>query len=222
MVIGAWRHIAWLAGGIAVAFLVPFVFADQLGVQKDVFYGVYALAVAALCAGWMKDTDQSGRDLVARHWRLALVLGLVAAAASVLVALTAEDATSGPGGMELAGALIWRGLVYGATDGVMLTAFPILVVFAAFASSRLRRSRGGTMVVGAIALVVSVIFTATYHLGYSDFRSEKLRKPVTGDLIWSAPVLATMNPIGGPLSHAALHVTAVANSYETDLFLPPH
>ena len=103
-----------------------------------------------------------------------------------------------------------------------LSAFPILVVFAAFAGSRLRQARGGLVAVGAIAMLASVLITATYHLGYEDFRSEKLRKPITGDLVWSVPTLATLNPVGAPIAHVGLHVAAVAHSYETDLFLPPH
>jgi hypothetical protein len=51
---------------------------------------------------------------------------------------------------------------------------------------------------------------AVYHLGYSDFRSEKVRK--AGELVWSAPALLTLNPIGVPIAHAALHVTAVVHS----------
>ena len=36
------RHVAWLGGGIAVSFLVPFVLADQLGLQRDLYYGITA------------------------------------------------------------------------------------------------------------------------------------------------------------------------------------
>ena len=123
---------------------------------------------------------------------------------------------------ELAGAVVWRGLFYGAVDGLLLTAFPIIVVFAALSESRLRRRKRGFAAVAAIALAASLAFTATYHLGYSDFRSAKLRKPVAGDLIWAAPVIATANPIGAPIAHAGLHVAAVTHSYDTELFLPPH
>ena len=97
-----------------------------------------------------------------------------------------------------------------------------MVVFAACSGSPLRRHWSGIVAIGAMALAASVLITATYHLGYSDFRSEKLRKPMAGDLIWSAPVLATLNPIGAPIAHAGLHVAAVTHSYDTDLFLPPH
>ena len=64
--------------------------------------------------------------------------------------------------------------------------------------------------------------TAVYHAGYSEFRSEKVTKPLSGDLVWSVPTLVTLNPIGSPLAHATMHTTAVLHSYETDTFLPPH
>jgi hypothetical protein len=216
------RHLAWLAVGVAVSFALPYVLADRLGLPRDLYYGLYGAGVLALCAGWMLDTGQSLRELVSRRVVLAIGLGLLAAVASVAIVLATEDAGSRPGGCELAGAVVWRGLFYGAVDGLLLTAFPIIVVYAALSESRLRRRKGGFAVVAAVALAASLVFTATYHLGYSDFRSAKVRKPVAGDLIWAAPVIATANPIGAPIAHAGLHVAAVSHSYDTDLFLPPH
>lgn len=216
------RHVAWLAVGVTVSFALPYVLADRLGLPRDLYYGLYGAGVLALCAGWMLDTGQSLRELISRRVTLAIGLGLLAAAASVAIVLATEDASSGPGGLELAGAVVWRGLFYGAIDGLLLTAFPIIVVFAALSESRLRRRKRGFAAVAAIALATSLLFTATYHLGYNDFRSAKVRKPVAGDLIWAAPVIATANPIGAPIAHAALHVTAVTHSPDTDLFLPPH
>ena len=216
------RHATWLAGGALLSFVVPYVLADRLGLQRDAYYGIYVAAVVALFAGWMRDTRQSLRHVCARHWRWALGLGVAFAAISVVVVLRAEDATSHPGGIEFIGAIIWRGLIYGAADGLLLSAFPILVVFAAFADSRLRRLRGGLVAVAATAMVASLLMTAIYHAGYSDFRSSKLRKPVAGDLVWSVPTLATVNPIGAPIAHMGLHVAAVTHSYDTDLVLPPH
>ena len=216
------RHWTWLAGGTVLSFLVPFVIADQLELQRDLYYGIYGLAVVGLFTGWARDTGQSLRGMCARRWRLALALGLAFAGISVLIVLGSEDATSRPGGLEFIAAIVWRGLVYGGIDGLLLSAFPIMVVFAAFAGSRLRRHRAGVFAVGVIALAASMAVTATYHLGYADFRSEKVRKPVSGDLVWSVPTLATLNPVGPPIAHAGLHVAAVTHSYETDLFLPPH
>ena len=215
-------HWTWLAIGLVVAFAVPFVLADRLGINRDLFYGLYALAVAGLFALWSRST---GYDLVAaarRRWPVAVLLGLATAAVLTIMVLRTEDATARPGGVDLVAAVFWRGIVYGITDGLLLSAFPILLVFAAFAGSRLNRRFAGKLVIGMAALAASLAMTAVYHLGYSDFRSAKLRKPLAGDIVWSVPTLVTLNPIGSPIAHAGMHVSAVLHSYETDTFLPPH
>jgi hypothetical protein len=205
-----------------MSFLVPFVLADQLGLQRDLYYGIYIAAVAGLFVGWAHDTGQSLREMCARHWRWAAALGVAFAAVSAFIVVRSEDATSHPGGIEFIAAIGWRGIVYGAADGLLLSAFPILLIFAALRDSRMRRRAGGLFAVGAVAMVASLAMTAVYHAGYSDFRSDKLRKPVAGDLIWSVPTLATLNPVGAPIAHVGLHVGAVVHDYDTDLFLPPH
>jgi len=215
------RHWLWLLASLPFAFAVPFVFADTLQLNRDLFYGLYALAVAGFVAGWARDTRLTRQDLL-RNWRWGLALGALGAAATTFIVLRTEDATDGPGGLELAAAILWRGVLYGATDGVLLSVFPILAVFAAFAGTRLRQRVAGTIAIGTIAMVASIGITAVYHLGYSDFRSEKLRKPIVGDVIWSAPTLATLSPFGAPIAHMGLHVSAVVHSSETDTFLPPH
>jgi hypothetical protein len=220
--VSARRHLAWLVGGAAGSFLVPFIVADRLGLQRDVHYAVYVAAVVGLFVTWARDTRQPLREMLARRWRLAVGLGVVFAAISVFIATQAEGGTDHPGRIEFIAAFGWRGVVYGAADGLLLSAFPILLVFAALRDSRLRRRAGGLVAVGAVAMVASLAMTAVYHAGYSDFRSEKLRKPVTGDLVWSVPTLATLNPVGAPIAHVGLHVGAVVHDYDTDLFLPPH
>ena len=215
-------HWAWLAGGFVVAFAVPFLFADRLDVNRDAFYGLYALAVIGLFALWSRSTAYDLVGACRRRWVVALVLGLAAAGVLALVVLRSEDATGRPAGLDLAAAVAWRGVVYGVTDGLLLSVFPILVVFAALAGSRLDRRGAGKIAIGAIALVASLGMTAVYHAGYSDFRSGKVRKPLTGDVVWSIPTLVTLNPSGAPIAHVGLHTSAVLHSYETDTFLPPH
>ena len=204
------------------AFLIPYLVADQLGLQRDLYLAVYVTFAVGLFAAWARDTGQSLRAMVARRWKLAAALGFAFALIGVLLATSAEDGGGHPGGIEFIGALIWRGLVYGMADGLLLSAFPILLVFAALEHSDLRRRAGGLVAVGAVAMVASLAMTAVYHVGYSDFRSDKLRRPLTGDLVWSVPTLATLNPIGAPMAHVGLHVGAVVHNYDTDLFLPPH
>jgi hypothetical protein len=214
-------HLAWLGAGVFLGSLVPYVLADRLELPKDVYYGLYSTFAIGLFLAWAVGTGQPLAGMIGRRWRLAVALGVVFAGVTALVVL-AEDGGPSPDGLELVGAIVWRGLVYGFADGVLLSAFPILVVFAAFASTRLRERLLGKVAIGFAALAASVAMTAAYHLGYSDFRSEKVQKPMTGDLVWSVPTLITLNPLGAPIAHAGMHVTAVLHEYETDLFLPPH
>jgi hypothetical protein len=216
------RQVRWLAGGACLAFAVPFVFADRIGVERDAYYAIYIGAVVALFNSWA-DADGGGFPAVLRrNWRWGVALGLAFAGVTSILVLRSEDGTPHPGGLRFVGAILWRGVAYGLADGLLLSAFPILVVFAAFAGHKLMRSRRGKVVVGALAMAASLAFTAIYHAGYPDFRGEKLRKPLAGDLIWSVPTLVTLSPLGAPIAHAGMHVTAVVHSYETDTFLPPH
>jgi hypothetical protein len=216
------KHLAWLAGGLVVGFVVPFIFADVLRLPRDVYYGIYAAAGLGFFVLWARATGQRFEVMLCRRWRLAVVLGVIFGLVLGFVVVRTEPATGGPEGLALAWAVLWRGVVYGAVDGLLLSVFPILAVFAAAEGSTLRRRKSGTVAVGAAALFASLVMTFVYHLGYSDFRSPKLLRPVAADIVWSVPTLVTLNPIGTPITHAAMHVSAVLHSYDTDVFLPPH
>jgi len=215
------RQLAWLVAGLALGFVVPFVLADTLELPRDLYYGLYAAAVLSFFALWARSTGQALGEMLRRRWLLTTALALVAGGVLVFIVL-GKDATSRPDGIALVAAVLWRGIVYGAVDGLLLSAFPILAVFAMFAGTKTRRRLTGKIAIGFAALVASVALTAVYHVGYSDFRSDKVRQPIAGDVVWSVPTLVTLNPIGAPIAHAAMHTAAVLHSYETDVFLPPH
>ena len=212
----------WLLGGLLLAFGAPFVLADLAGVQRDLYYVLYVASVFTFVGVWAHKTQQPIRAFLTHRWRCAVPLGVVAGALLTFTVLR-EPSTPHPHGLTFVGAIVWRGIVYGAADGVLLSVFPILAVFALFGSKPLReRSKRAVAGIGALALVVSLLFTAVYHAGYPDFRGSKVKRPLTGDVIWSAPTLVTLSPLGTPIAHIATHVTAVVHSYHTDLFLPPH
>jgi hypothetical protein len=215
-------QLGWLAGGLVLGFTVPFLVADVLAVPRDGFYAVYAVVVVAFVALWARSTGQSPVAMARRRLPLALALGAVFAGIVALIVLRTEDATARPDGLELVGAVVWRGLVYGFADGLLLSVFPILAVFAMFAGTRMRQRVAGTIAVGLVALLASLAMTAVYHAGYSQFRSEEMRKPLSGAAVWGAPTLLTLNPLGAPVVHMTMHTTAVLHSYETDTYLPPH
>lgn len=219
---GARHQWEWLAAGLALAFALPYLLTDLTTIDRDVYYGIYAFSVFGFFTLWLRGAVETPRALLTRNWRWGTLLGLLFACVTAAVAFT-EKATVHPHGWRFAGAIVWRGVVYGAADGVLLSVFPILAVFTAFSARPLRdRSKPVLVGIGALALTVSLLFTAVYHLGYPDFQGEKVRKPLIGDVIWSAPTLATLSPVGAPIAHIGLHVGAVVHAYNTDTFLPPH
>ena len=216
------RHWEWLACGLLLAFALPYLLTDLVTTNRDVYYGIYSFAVFGFFALWLRYAVDQPRALLTRNWRWGVLLGVAFAGMTAAIPFT-ENATPHPHGLPFVAAIIWRGVVYGAADGILLSVFPILAVVAAFSSRPLReRSKRALVGIGAAALAASLLFTAVYHLGYPDFRGEKVRKPLIGDVVWSVPTLATLSPIGSPLAHIGLHVSAVVHAYDTDTFLPPH
>lgn len=216
------RQVRWLAAGFAVGFLVPFVFAEVINLPRDLYYAVYITAVLVFFVLWARASDEVIGDMVRRRWKLTTLLTVLTVILMSAIVLRTQDTTPHPDGLTLAGAIAWRGISYGLADGLLLSAFPILAVFAAFKGTRLRGRPFGKVLIGVAAIVASLAMTAVYHVGYSDFRSDKVQEPLKGDVFWSAPTLFTLNPLGAPVAHAGMHVTAVLHSYDTDVMLPPH
>jgi hypothetical protein len=75
---------------------------------------------------------------------------------------------------------------------------------------------------GGLTLVLVLLITAVYHLGYEDLRSaEGLRGPEIGNTVISLPVILSANPIGSVVAHASMHLAAVTHAYESKDRLPP-
>ena len=113
------------------------------------YYGVHAAMAAGLFLGWARAGGYSLRNGVARRAGAAVALGLACAVVLALLAVRAEPATPRPGGLALTAAVIWRGVVYGAADGLLLSTFPILVVSAALGGRARRGGRVLTALVGS-------------------------------------------------------------------------
>jgi hypothetical protein len=78
-------HCYWLAAGLALAFAIPFVFADVLTVPRDSYYAIYVVSVAVFLALWGRQTGQDVHAALRRNWRWAITLGVVFAALMAFV-----------------------------------------------------------------------------------------------------------------------------------------
>ncbi len=211
-------QLRWFAGACLVGFAVPFLGSSILGLQHDVYLAVYFVVVLAGLAAYVLTTGLDVRATLRRQWRLGTALGVVFAIVLVRNVLSAE-ATPRPHGAYYVFELVWRGGIYGAVDALLLTVLPCLVVYRALGGSLPTWRRRAAYFAASLGLVVTI--TAVYHLGFSQYRHDGVAAPETGNTIISLPMLLSTNPIGSVADHMAMHIAAVAHTYETDVRLPP-
>jgi hypothetical protein len=211
-------QLRWFATAVVVGFAVPFIGSSMLELQHDLYLGIYFAAVLGLCAAYAVATRLDLREVFTRHWRLGLALGVIFGVVLVRNVLS-EDATARPHGAYYVFELVWRGGIYGVMDALLLTVLPCLVVYRGLGGHLLGWRRRLAYFAAALALVMTI--TAVYHLGYARYRDDGVGAPETGNTIISMPMLLSANPIGSIADHAAMHISAVAHSYETEVRLPP-
>jgi hypothetical protein len=211
-------QLRWFAAALVVGFAIPFVGSSALGLQHDVYLGMYFVVVLALFSAYALTTRLDVAAAVHRNWKLGVALGLVFGVALVRNVFS-EAATPHPGGGYFIFELVWRGAIYGAVDALLLTVLPCLVVYRSL-GGRLASWRRRLAYFGASLALVGTI-TAVYHLGFAQYRSDGVGAPETGNTIISMPMLLSANPIGSIADHSAMHISAVAHSYETEVRLPP-
>jgi hypothetical protein len=215
----SWQtQLRWLGIAAVVAFAVPFLGSSLLGLQHDVYLGVYFVAVGAVLSAYANATRLDVRALVVRNWKLGVVLGVVFGVLLVRNVF-AGDSTPHPSGAYYWFELLWRGGLYGAVDALLLTVLPCVVVYRIL-GGRLASWRRRLEYFG-VSLVLVMSLTAVYHLGYAQYRHDGVRAPETGNVIISAPMLLSANPIGSIADHMAMHISAVQHEYNTEVRLPP-
>lgn len=212
-------QITWFMAGLVFTFLVPFLFSSVLNLQHDLYLLVYFVAIALFLTAYVVETHTDVVDMWKRGWKLSLIIGAFAGAFVVMSVINRETATAHPSGLYFGFEMVWRGLLYGMFDALILTIFPGMVAFALVHRERdgMRRRIG----FAALALVLVWTITATYHLGYAQYRTDGVSKPEVGNTVISVPMLVTVNPAGSVLAHASMHMAAVQHTYETTTLLPP-
>lgn len=216
---GAARDLGWFAFGSAYAFSIPYLGISVLDLQHDVYYLAYFAAVLLLIGAYVRTEQVDLRALMTRRWRWSLGIGVATAAFLVFNVFKTEDATAHPHGLYFVFELAWRGVGYGLIDVLLLTVFPLIVA--------LRLLHGhvdglkGKLRLTAVALPMVMIVTATYHLGYPQYRHDGIQRPETGNVLISIPAFATANPAGAIVAHVSQHIAAVTHAYESKIFNPP-
>ncbi len=201
----------WLGAGALLFFLVPWIGADRLGLQPDLYYLVYFTVAVLFFAAFVTRHAAELRPLWTEHLWQSLVIGAVVGVA-LAVGIFAQAATPHEGGWRYGFELAWRGLVYGSVDALTLFVFPAAVAYLVLRGNRQGLRRKAAF--AGLALALSLLVTTTYHLGYSEYRGELLRYPEIGALTANVPTVLTGNPLGAVVTHVTMHVSSVAHQNE--------
>jgi len=212
-------HLKWIVFGAIVGFGASFIFGDLMTLPLDLYYLIYFGIITVFFTIYIQKTQLNLKEWFSRRLVWGILLGLVFGALMVQNVLS-RPATEKFTGPYLVWLIFWRGLIYGAMDGLLLSVFPWMVTWRAFDVEK--KPLGRKIAFALLAWLFILVLTTAYHLGYSDFRSRKIIQPNIGNTIISVPTLVSANPIGSPVAHAMMHIAAIIHSPRTELFLPPH
>lgn len=212
--------LAWLGGGAVLFLVVPLVGTDWLELQPDLYYlGYFTVAVSFFVAFLARHASVLRPLWTANLWQ-SLVVGAIAGAA-LAVGVFNQAATPHPDGWRFGFQIAWRGLVYGSVDALTLYVFPAAVAYLLMRGNRRGLARKAGF--AGLALVLSLLVTTTYHLGYSEYRGDTIRYPEIGAVVANVPTALTGNPLGAVVAHSAMHTSAVVHQNEggAQHMLPP-
>ena len=186
--------------------------------DRDALVLVYAVVAGALVFRYFRSTGLEFRKSLVRRWQSGVVAGLVVGG---LLArnVMAQPVSPEPHGVQLAWAILWLGVIYGGVDALLLNVMPVWIVYAGWnAGGKIRPVLGRA----ALALGASLLVTATYHLGYEEFRGPALMQPLIGNGLITLAFLLTGSPAAAIIGHVIMHVAAVLHGINTTVQLPPH
>jgi hypothetical protein len=186
---------------------------------RDAVVAAYLAIVGTLLLAYVRSSAIPLRDYLILRWRTGLIVGL-AVGTLLTMNVMAQPASPQSSGLHLVWDLSWLGVIYGVLDALLLNVMPVWIVSSDGASvNRHWQSRLGR---AAVALGASLLVTATYHLGYPEFRGPAVIQPLIGNALLTLGFLLTGSPLAAIVGHVIMHAAAVLHGLETTVQLPPH
>jgi len=162
----------WLAALAVVSFLVTWVAADKLRMRRTPYIAVLTVVTAAMTAGYIAWLGVSVTALLTTHWAWGLLAAPLCGAFAI-IGLTRLPVTHRLTGRRLGIALLWEGVVYGITEGVLLSVLPVLMAWQMIHSVGWSGT-GGAIARWTLPVVASVVIIIVHHLGYWEYRNRLL------------------------------------------------
>lgn len=216
-----WLSVVWIVGACILGFSITAFFSSWLRLSRDLFLIPYVgLAVAFLAAFFLLNAIDVS-VLLSENWAWGAAVGVILAVLLVF-SVRSQPPSQGPKGAYLVFEIIWAGLLYGLVDGVLLSVMPVVAIWEGTRQSAWFATVPGTVAVWVLALIAGVAVSVAYHLGYKEFRNERIKYPVVGPGLMTLGVLVAGNPLAAMISHPIMHIAAVIHGPESTVQLPPH
>jgi hypothetical protein len=213
--IAAVSPLFWLVGLFIVGFGVTWLLTDVGGMRRTPYIPILAIVTGAFTAVYLSWSGTDTRDFLLHQWGWGLVASVVTGALLGRVIAT-QPVLVERRGARLAAAIAWEGIVYGATEGLLLSVLPVLLVWQSGWLAGWRD--GGAIAAGVLGLLASAAFIGIHHLGYRGFRGPQVLVVMAGCSLLSIAYLLTGSPLAPIVGHILMHIGAVLHGAE----MPPY
>ncbi|RPI20987.1 MAG: hypothetical protein EHM70_25770 [Chloroflexota bacterium] len=217
-----WSYLIWILAAAVLGFAVSRIFAGWLRLPRAIFLIPYVVFVSIFAYGYWQWSGLSVAELLVHNWIWGII-GALLFGFCVVRNIFSQPISPRAAGLPLAFDLLWSGIIYGGMDALLLSILPVLAAWQSFSALGWTTSFLGKLLVGAIALLLSLFVTVSYHLGFPEYRVPGgLRGPSIGNGVMSLGYLLTNNPLTAILSHIAMHIAGVLRGPASVMQLPPH
>ena len=216
-----WGHLLWLLAATVGSWAMTASFAGGFHLSRSLFLVPYVVLTAIFLVGYWRWGDFDLRHHLVHNWGWGVVATLLVGG-FVVFSVLRQPRTPMPQGADLVFNLLWLGVFYGLVDGLLLSVMPVVATWQACRLRGWTERWSGQIAAGVLALLSSLLVTATYHLGYPEFQGVAVLLPVFGVGLMSVAYLLSRNPLAPVLSHIAMHVVAVLFGLYTAVQLPPY
>jgi hypothetical protein len=220
MNISSRNQLLWVSGAGVLGLACSAIFSGLLHWNRTGFVLAYGVLVTAFLIAYFRLNGIRLLTQIRRRWVSGAVVGTLA---GLVLArnVSGQPGSAPPSGAELAGALVWFGLVYGSVDALLLNIVPVLSLYGMRPRDELGQLRR-RLYWGLVAVAGSLLITALYHLGFTEFRGPALVQPLVGNTIITGAYLLAGNPLAALIAHVLMHIAAVIHGMHTTVQLPPH
>ncbi|RPI87960.1 MAG: hypothetical protein EHM41_03125 [Chloroflexi bacterium] len=217
-----WSYLVWIPAAAVLGYAIAAIFSGWLHLPRSLFLVPYVILAGLFLYAYKQWSGVSVSELVRQNWFWS-VIGTLLLGLFLVRNVLSQPASPRGTGLKLFFDLLWSGIVYGGMDALFLSVLPLLATRQAFTALGWAENIPGKILVGAIALLLSLFVTTSYHWGFTEYQAPGgLAGPNVGNGIMSLGYLLTSNPLTAVFSHMIMHMTGVLHGPASVMQLPPH